>query len=662
MLRRNHCLFSLSLFVLSLSLGAETLPTYVVTANRAGEDSMSVPARVTVVSADEIAVSGKTSLVDVLESVAGVSFSSYSSANEAQVSMRGFGENSFGRVLVLVDGRKLNNPDMAGLNWQAIPLSSIDRIEVIDGSAGAAYGSGAVGGVINIVTKESSPGLTAEAEISWGSFNTRQALVNAGYGTDSAGFLVSVDMNKTDGFRERTENSATNVTLNAFADVTDKLTLKPFLTYADLSYEMPGSLSAAQFDDDPEQANNKEDEASERDIGAGLSALFAATDRLSAEVPASYSRKSRATDMPGSYYFADIVQQTFGAMPKVSYEGESGSGPYRITGGFDFEGVLHGSDVYSDEDRSFESYVFDISQFAYAPWLSTTVSLPYKLSATAGVRYDIARISATKEKAKLSATTVGELDDNDDYSAFVYDVSLGYRPIENLSIYVKYNTLFRYPFIDEKAELTGYGLVDRINAELGPETGINFEAGAKYRFGEVLSASATAYYMVMKDEIAYDSNLMQNVNLNTTTRTGGAIDLGLKPVNFLSLDVGASYVRAVLDDSGDDEPVSLVPALTANAGAAVSLPLNVTLGTDVSYTGERPYNHGDDSLDAYALLGATVTVAPAVFEGRLSFTARGENLLDERYASFAGYNDWTSSGYFYPAEGRSFTVSASYRY
>ena len=141
---------------------------------------MSVPNQVTVITEDEIKKSGKTELVDVLSDIAGVTFRSYSTGAEAQVSMRGFGENSYGRVQVLVDGRSLNNPDMSGLNWQSIPLSSIEKIEILDGPSAVLYGSGAVGGVINIITKESAPGVTAEPTIAYGSHNTRQGLINAG--------------------------------------------------------------------------------------------------------------------------------------------------------------------------------------------------------------------------------------------------------------------------------------------------------------------------------------------------------------------------------------------------------------------------------------------------------------------------------------------------
>ncbi|MGL4986571.1 MAG: Plug domain-containing protein, partial [Treponemataceae bacterium] len=102
---------------------------------------MENPAYVTVITAEQIEASGKTSIVEVISSLSSVQVSSFASAADAQVSMRGFVDNPFGRVLVLIDGIRQNNIDMKGINWLTIPLSSIKRIEIIDGANTALYGN-----------------------------------------------------------------------------------------------------------------------------------------------------------------------------------------------------------------------------------------------------------------------------------------------------------------------------------------------------------------------------------------------------------------------------------------------------------------------------------------------------------------------------------------
>jgi len=670
MLRRVIFSFLLPCVCSAVSLPAETLPDYVVTASRESEEALDVPATVAIITAAEIEASGKASVVQVLEDIAGVSFRSNSTEADAQVSMRGFGENSFGRVLVLVDGRKLNNPDMSGINWQSIQLSSIQRIEVLDGPSAVMYGSGAVGGVINIITKEKSDGLTAEATLSYGSFNTKRALLSGGYGSETAGILVSADIYRTDGYRDRSENDTTNVSVNGFIDVTDVLTVKPYVTYADIAYQMPGPLTEAQFDKDPTLAVNLNDDGREKDLGLGIAARLDATDRLSIELPVDYVHKNREANM-ASYWspaYTDRGQHQFGARPKVSYSGESKIGAYRITGGLDYEGSLLAVETFSDEERDVSAYEFNVDQCTYAPYLALSVFLPHEFEASAGARYSATTIKAAKDDAITDGSAVTDIDESDSWRSFVYDAALNYRPNESLSFYARFNTLFRVPFVDEKAELTGYG--DSFNSDLDPEKGWNAEIGAKYRLGDALTVGANAYYMMMTDEIAYEltdpvNYYYHNVNYGKTRRLGGALDLSYTPVKFATLSGNAALVNATFaDGDSEDNRIPLVPSLTATGAVLFNLPFGLSVGTDVSYTGES-YAAGDSANEAdmigdYALVGISAGFAPKREGNSLAIRFRMDNLLDTSYAPYVYYSSYGSS--YYPATGRSFTVSVFYKY
>jgi len=139
----------------------------VVTATRQWEEVRRVPAHVTVITERDIAASGATTLIDVLDRVEGIHFRDYSgNSPQAMIDMRGFGgDNPFGKTLVLVDGRRLNRPDMSSINWLQVPLSQVERIEVVHGPSGVLYGDGAVAGVINIITKQGTGKPTGEATV-----------------------------------------------------------------------------------------------------------------------------------------------------------------------------------------------------------------------------------------------------------------------------------------------------------------------------------------------------------------------------------------------------------------------------------------------------------------------------------------------------------------
>jgi iron complex outermembrane receptor protein len=111
----------------------------------------------TIISSEDLQRAPESTLQDILSREAGIQTTSlYGGVNGTgtTVDMRGFGVTAPSNVLVLVDGRRFNDSDLTGFDFSLIPRNSIDHIEITRGNSGAVlYGDGAVGGVINIVTK-----------------------------------------------------------------------------------------------------------------------------------------------------------------------------------------------------------------------------------------------------------------------------------------------------------------------------------------------------------------------------------------------------------------------------------------------------------------------------------------------------------------------------
>ena len=165
----------------------------------------------TVITAQEIERSPGQTLQDVLAREPGIQVRNlFGSVNGARssVDMRGFGAAGTSNTLVLINGRRLNDIDMAGVDFSAIPKNSIERIEITRGNSGAVlYGDGAVGGVINIVTKNAvdlPP--SARVQAGFGSFNYREGNLsaNTSANTSAGQFAASVYANAigSDGYRQ----------------------------------------------------------------------------------------------------------------------------------------------------------------------------------------------------------------------------------------------------------------------------------------------------------------------------------------------------------------------------------------------------------------------------------------------------------------------------
>ena len=154
---------------------------------------------VEVITHDDIARSTARNVADVLSTLSGIDVYGRSAA-QADVSIRG---SSAEQIVLLVDGVRMTDVQSAHYTLDlAVPLESIDRIEVLRGMGSALYGPDAVGGVINIITKRTA---SANAHVRSGSFGSVTAAVAGGAARGLASFSTAADFDKSDGHRDGTD-------------------------------------------------------------------------------------------------------------------------------------------------------------------------------------------------------------------------------------------------------------------------------------------------------------------------------------------------------------------------------------------------------------------------------------------------------------------------
>jgi vitamin B12 transporter len=160
-------------FAAAASAYADPIPdTVIVTANRTPQRAEDVIPDTVVISSEDIARAGAGSVADVLRRQRGIEIARNGGAGtNTTVFLRGANSN---HVVVLVDGVRIGSATTGAASWNAIPLSSIDHIEIVYGPLSSLYGADAIGGVVQIFTKKSTGAPTFSAGAGGGTYGTNQ--------------------------------------------------------------------------------------------------------------------------------------------------------------------------------------------------------------------------------------------------------------------------------------------------------------------------------------------------------------------------------------------------------------------------------------------------------------------------------------------------------
>src|SRR5258705_10127675 len=190
----------ISIVLLPASISEQVVVSAARTETRVSETAASVA----VLTSTDLATSGALKLDDVLRQVVGFSLFRRSSSRVANpttqgVSMRGVGASGASRALVLEDGLPLNDPFGGWVYWSRVPRASVSSVEVIRGGASSLYGTDALGGVINVVTRQPS-NRTLSLDLSFGNERTPDGSFFGAAEKGKWGASVAGEVFRTDGY------------------------------------------------------------------------------------------------------------------------------------------------------------------------------------------------------------------------------------------------------------------------------------------------------------------------------------------------------------------------------------------------------------------------------------------------------------------------------
>jgi len=497
------------------------------------------------------------------------------------IGLRGIDPARNSNTLVVIDGKipiGQSYSDMGG--YYMMPVGAIESIEVIKGASPALYGSGSIGGVVNIITKKGAAQPYTNLNLQYGNHNALNIGVETVGNTNEGAmnYYAGFHRRQGDGFRKSRSRYAVNdFTGNVTTKVGEKNEWRFFVNGFTEYSDTPGGLSQAQWDADPEQSVNPHDFFEARRFSTAISykRLFDENNSLTTSIYGSYlkrdwwldNRNTDATkrkftsalrDIPSLGLFSDYERTNtlFGKENKllagirlhadithnVSVEGDK-------------MGVKEGKTTANSANTVavVEGYVFD------------EFHITDKFNINPGLRYTF--VNYDKEDYFRNQW------DNTNEDAFIYSLGLFYKFSEKYRAYFSYSKGYKMPQIRE-AFVT--------NGDLDAEKSNNYELGLRTQPTDWLELELAAYILDFDHKIFREGGLLNNGD--KALHRGIEVSGSIYPIEGLKLYGSGAIQKATIEyGTYKGNIVPYAPHYTATAGAKYQFTLGEGTLTINSY-------------------------------------------------------------------------------
>ncbi|MBN1291007.1 MAG: TonB-dependent receptor [Candidatus Latescibacteria bacterium] len=510
---------------------ADDLKTYesdeVVVTGTPGERKIgNVTSTVGVITEEEIEASNSDYVMDVIGSMPGVYIRQDAIYGRQDITIRGLGSN-VRRLQVLVDGRPEKMSLFGCTVSQTLPLSNVERIEVVRGPESTLYGSDAMGGVINIITKQiRDPGYESSALLSYGGYETMHSLIRHGGNTGTFDYYITYDHKQTDGHRANSAYGADFLSLRTGYAINETWQAKLSGQYFSDDGDNPGPNNDPYVNNDKQEYmryswdadligkwNRSEvlftvyDNEGEHQFNMPTIADYWHSKDRTLGLNARYSREVYQQDNMMDTITAGYELQNQWAEPEDDWiKWAKANMPAKFMDFGDYNRINH--DIYT------------FNEFVKGKWINTLglrghwddqtekwEALPH-----AGLLYVFS--NRTSSRAKISK---------------------GYRQ-------PRFSELYLFPAHDE---------------DLEPEEVWSYEAAINHSFTPRISVSVNPFYMDVENMIqtvANNNPPPMSINRNSGQFIIQGVEAGFKAIPVERLHLSVNYTYTGIEDGPDDNP------------------------------------------------------------------------------------------------------------
>jgi iron complex outermembrane receptor protein len=508
---------------------------------------------ITIISKEDLASQHGKNLPQILETYSGIDvrrlYDGVGGTNSS-LDIRGFGEASKSNSLILVNGIRLNDIDMSNVNLSYIPIGSIERIEIIrGGSAGTLYGSGVIGGAVNIVTKNEN--LKNRGELSISSYNKLGAEFSLSNSFGEKGvFSLSGTGFTSDTFRDAGDYSDENFVLNIKNTIDQtKFNLDIFSSYREQDLPGPRVKGGAVYN--YHFCNRYEDSKTAKHIGGSFAENG---DTCNTDQRDDYSNLENERLNLGMVHEIDSLKTIFlniGYKKKNNKAFLAANGNTKDTpnNGDRYLNTSIDGNIYNgryeirrkEDEQVGQNYDADLKvQSMY--FQNTLYFNETDTSLSFGIRSEKSEFGARDEVNRSVSGFINSWDATDhdtfDNSSTNQALNIGVEKIidRNFSIYGNYSESFRIPNIDERILATTSG-----SFALKDQESDGIEIGIIYS-NEVINLNINYFNIDTLNEIQYDQSV--NTNLDPIKREGINLEFELQPDNKNKFIGSMGYVNA----------------------------------------------------------------------------------------------------------------------
>lgn len=555
------------------ALGIDPSDNVVVTAQRFETSIDQSLARVSVITREDIEQSQARDIQALLQTQSGIDLSRTGGpGGQTSVFMRGANSN---HVLVLIDGVRVSASGTGAFQWELVDLATVERIEIVRGPRAARWGSDAIGGVIQIFTRQAQ-GVSAKAEV--GSYGERGGAVSVGGGQHS----LTASYRNINGFSAQNERG--------FAFHPDNDGFK--------HYQLAGQGAL--------------------NLGAGQ---------------LTWSARWLAGDVEFDQGVSDVEQYA----GHINYRVAVNDWSLNIEGGFYRDRLETATAFGLSENITRRSQLSVIGVRSIHSDLNWSVGLDAWRESGVNVGTwregrDHAGVwtALDGQHQALSYSASLRLDDDERYGQEITaQLASGFALDDQISLTANIGQGFRSPNFSQLFS-PGFGGLFAGNPLLKPETSMSYELGLDWTPTEAHQLTISAFHTSIEDLINFSGANFQAININ---------EAKIKGLEFSHHFGGASWDSKAQWTWQQAEDANLKQPLLRRPKVKGALALNRLigehhLGAEVVYIGER-FDVGQAVLSSYVLINVTTAVK---LNEQWSLTGRLENLAGADYEPLVGFN------------------------